>query len=97
MYRLPIVWADGELQRLQDGDILAPSAVFQYIRYYTPTKNWSIPHAYGRKILNFPYWCFGEKGPFFVGVDEDGSDLNNMRLDLGEPESGVLVYLNLAL
>ena len=97
MYRLPLVWADGEIQRLQDGDVLAPSSIFQYTRYYTPTRTWEIPHAYGRKVLNIPYWCFGEKGPFFVGVSEDDSDLNTMRLEMTEPMSGVLIYLNLSL
>lgn len=97
MYRLPLVWADGEIQRLQDGDILSPSSLFQYIRYYTPTKYWEIPHSYGRKVLNIPYWCYGDEGPFFCGVSERNSDSNKMRLELEEPMSGVLVYLNLSL
>jgi len=95
MYRLPLVWADGGIQRLQDGDVLAPSAVFQYIRYYTPTTDWKIQHNLGRKVLNIPYWCFSDKGPIYVGVSEEDSDLNYMRLDLQQPESGTLVYLKL--
>ena len=97
MYRLPLVWADGDVQRLQDQDILSPSSVFQYIRYYTPTKSWEIAHSYGRKVLTIPYWCFSDNGPIYVGVSEEDSDLNYMRLNLTEPTSGVLLYLNLAL
>lgn len=97
MYRLPLVWANGEIQRLQDGDTLSPSSIFQYTRYYTATKNWEIPHSYGRKVLNIPYWCFGDSGPFYVGVSKEDSDLNTMRLELTEPMSGVLLYLNFSL
>ena len=97
MYRLPLVWADGEIQRLQEGETLAPSSLFQYTRYYVATKNWEISHRYGRKILNIPYWCFSDEGPFYVGVSEEDSDLNTIRLDLTEPTSGILIYLNLSL
>ena len=97
MYRLPLVWADGDVQRLQDQDILSPSSVFQYTRYYIATKNWEIKHGYGRKITTMPYWCFGDDGPFYAGVSEEDCDLNYMRLDIAEPTSGILLYLNLAL
>ena len=49
------------------------------------------------KILNIPYWCFSDEGPFYVGVSEEDSDLNTIRLDLTEPTSGILIYLNLSL
>lgn len=97
MYRLPLVWSDGEIQRLQDGDVISPSAVFQYIRFYTPTKDWMIPHSYGRKVLNIPFWAYSDEGPIVVGVSEAKSDVNQMSLELTEPMAGVLIYLNLSL
>ncbi len=97
MYRLPLVWVNGEIQRLQDEDVLSPSSMFQYTRYYTPTKNWEISHGLGRKIMNIPFWAYGDEGPFYVGVSKDDSDINTMRLEITEPMSGTLIYLNLIL
>jgi len=92
MFRLPLVYADGGIQRLQDGDFLAPSSVFRYVRYTTPTKNWEIPHSSGIKRMDIPFFCFGTEGPFYCGVSKQKSDVNTMRLELEEPMSGFLVY-----
>ena len=92
MFRMPLVYADGGLQRLQDGDFLSPSSMFHYVRYVTPTKNWEIKHNFGHKRLDIPFFCFGDEGPFYVGVSSYKSDVNTTRLELTEPMSGTLVY-----
>jgi hypothetical protein len=92
MFRLPLVYADGGMQRLQDGDKISPSAFFQHTRYITPTTNWEIPHSFGYKRIDIPFMCFSDNGPFYCGVSKSKSDVNTMRLDLKEPMSGILVY-----
>ena len=94
MYRLPLVFENGQISRLQDGDLISPSAFFQYVRYLTPTVNWQIEHGLGRLAYDIPYFCYGSNGQFFVGIDEDNSTTNITRLNLTEPTTGILIYLN---
>ena len=75
---------------------------FLHLRSFTtsaiiPLQNTGKSSFLRKKSLNIPYWCYGDDGPFFVGVSEKNSDSNKMRLELEEPMSGVLVYLNLSL
>lgn len=56
-----------------------------------------IPHSYGRKVLNIPFWAYSDEGPIVVGVSNEKSDVNQMSLEMTEPMAGVLIYLNLSL
>ena len=94
MYRLPLVYENGQISRLQDGDLLSPSSFFQYERYLTPTVNWQIEHGLGRLAFDIPFFCFSDTGQFYVGIDSANSDINTTRLALTEPTSGILIYLN---